>query len=163
MSHDLRIIQRVQMRITDTGTASPSWSSWKTLVVALSLGSAFVLYVVYIGIGVWESYQLLTWIVVTSVGGSFIYLSRKKLGNFRFRKTVWIVGGACLFSMPLALGWVYLLNVLATPFVNWLASPSIPFILRLMILGIVMFIPPLACGGFIAERLGKRRDYMPYI
>lgn len=56
-----------------------------------------------------------------------------------------------------------LLSWLAAPFVSWLATPSIPLFLRLVIFGPVYMVPPLLGGGLIAEILGKRRDYMPYM
>jgi len=65
--------------------------------------------------------------------------------------------------MPLILAWVYLLSWLAAPFVSWLATPSIPLVLRLVIFCTVYVAPPLLGGGLIAEILGKRRDYMPYM
>ncbi|MHA2223205.1 MAG: hypothetical protein ACXAAO_14270 [Candidatus Thorarchaeota archaeon] len=67
----------------------------------------------------------------------------------------WIVELGCFFSMPLILAWLY--------FLSWLAAPSIPLVLRLVIFGPVYMVPPLLGGGLIAERLGKRRDYMPYM
>ncbi|MHA1960293.1 MAG: hypothetical protein ACW99U_08690 [Candidatus Thorarchaeota archaeon] len=141
----------------------PEWNRGKTLLVSLSFISAFVLYVVLVGLGVWEPIQIFTWTIITAMSGVFLYYARGRLDDLSFRKTVWVVGGACLFSMPLALAWVYLLRWVAAPFLIWLASPSLPLALRLMILGTSIIIPPLLGGGLIAERLGKRRDYMPYM
>ncbi|MHA2396491.1 MAG: hypothetical protein ACXAC0_07295 [Candidatus Thorarchaeota archaeon] len=73
---------------------------------------------------------------------------------------MWIVGFGCLFSMPLMIAWLYLLGLLAVPFVSRLVV--VPLVLRLVFFGLGI-IPPLLGGGLIAEKLGKRRDYMPYM
>ncbi len=145
------------------GLPFPEWNRRKTLVVSLSLVSWLVLYVVLVGFGVWEPTQIITWAIITSIFGVFIYYTRGILHNFRFRRTFWIVGFGCFFSMPLAIAWVYLLRWLAAPFVSWLATPSTPLVLRLVLFGPVYMFPPLLGGGLIAEILGKRRDYMPYM
>ncbi len=141
----------------------PEWNRGKTLLVSLSLVTALVLCVVLVSLGVWEPTQIITWTIITGMSGFFFYYVRRRLDNFRFRRLFWIVGLGCFFSMPLILAWVYLLGLLAVPFVSWLATPSIPLVLRLVIFGPVYIIPPLLGGGLIAEKLGKRRDYMPYM
>ncbi|MHA2078391.1 MAG: hypothetical protein ACXABM_12920 [Candidatus Thorarchaeota archaeon] len=151
------------MNNTDSVVSVPKWNRSKTILISLSLISALILYSVLVGLGVWEPTQIITWIIITGVSGVFFYYVRRRLDNFRFRRTFWVVGLGCFFSMPLILGWLYFLSWLAAPFVSWLATPSIPLVLRLVIFGPVYIIPPLLGGGLIADRLGKRRDYMPYM
>jgi len=158
-----RISNQVRLHRSGQGLPFPEWNRGKTLLVSLSLVSWLALYVVLVGFGVWEPTQLITWTIITSIFGVFIYYTRGILHNFRFRRTFWIVGLGCFFSMPLTIAWVYLLSWLAAPFVSWLATPSIPLVLRLVIFGTVYMFPPLLGGGLIAEILGKRRDYMPYM
>ncbi|MHA1423066.1 MAG: hypothetical protein ACTSSD_13325 [Candidatus Thorarchaeota archaeon] len=145
-----RISNLTGLHRSGKGLPFPEWNRRNTLLVTLSFVSWLVLYVVLVGFGVWEPTEIITWF-------------RRRLHNFRFRRTFWIVGFGCFFSMPLAIAWLYLLRVLATPFVSWLAAPLLPLVLRLVLFGLVCVFPPLLCGGLIAEKLGKRRDYMPYM
>ena len=147
----------------DRDLSVPKWNRNKTMIVSLSLVSWLVLYVVLVGFGVWESTQIITWTIITGMSGVFFYYARRRLDNFSFRRAFWVVGLGCFFSMPLILAWLYFLSWLAAPFVSWLATPSTPLVLRLVIFGPVYIIPPLLGGGLIAEKLGKRRDYMPYM
>ncbi len=158
-----RISNLTGLHKSGKGLPFPEWNRRNTLLVSLSLVSWLVLYVVLVGFGVWEPTQLITWTIITGVSGVFFYFFRRGLHNFRFRRTFWIVGFGCFFCMPLAIAWLYLLSWLAAPFVSWLATPSLPLVLRLMIFVPVYIIPPLLGGGLIAEILGKQRDYMPYM
>ncbi|MHA1390215.1 MAG: hypothetical protein ACTSR9_17485 [Candidatus Thorarchaeota archaeon] len=158
-----RISNLTGLHRSGKGLPFPEWNRRKTLLVSLSFVSWLVLYVVLVGFGVWEPTQLITWTIITGVSGVFFYYVRRRLYNFRFRRMFWIVGFGCFFSMPLTIAWLSLLSWLATPFVSWLATPSLPLVLRLMIFGPVYIIPPLLGGGLIAEKLGKQRDYMPYM
>lgn len=157
-----RITSLTREHRSGQGLPVPEWNRGKTLLVSLSLVSALVLCVVLVSLGVWEPTQIITWTVITGMSGVFFYYVRRRLHNFRFRKMFWIVGFGCFFSMPLMIAWLYLLGLLAAPFVSQLATPSIPLVLRLVFFGLGI-IPPLLGGGLIAERLGKRRDYMPYM
>ncbi len=158
-----RISNLTRLHMSGKGLPFPEWNRRKTLLVTLSFVSWLVLYVVLVGFGVWEPTEIITWTIFTSIFGVFIYYTRGILHNFRFRRTFWIVGFGCFFSMPLTLAWVYLLTRLAAPFVSWLATPSIHLVLRLVLFVAVYMIPPLLGGGLIAEKLGKQRDYMPYM
>jgi len=158
-----RISNLTRLHESGQGLPFPEWNRRKTLLVSLSFVSWLVLYVVLVGFGVWESTEIVTWTIITGISGVFFYYVRRRLHNFRFRRMFWIVGFGCFFSMPLILVWLYLLSWLAAPFVSWLATPSIPLVLRLVIFGPVYIIPPLLGGGLIAEKVGKRRDYMPYM
>lgn len=154
---------RVSQQRSNQAQSLSEWNNRKSLILLFFIVSAFVVYIVSIRIELLEVTQLLSWITITGIGGVLVYLFRLKLDDFDFRKTVWIVGGSCLFGMPLALGWVHLVNLIAPFFVIWLATTTIPLVLRVVILGIVLITPPLLGGGLIAEFLGKRRDYMPYV
>ncbi len=123
-----RISNQTRLHRSGQGLPFPEWNRRKTLVVSLSLVSWLVLYVVLVGFGVWEPTQIITWAIITSIFGVFIYYTRGILHNFRFRRTFWIVGFGCFFCMPLAIAWVYLLSLLAAPFVSWLATSSIPLV-----------------------------------
>ncbi|MHA1950471.1 MAG: hypothetical protein ACXAAO_14260 [Candidatus Thorarchaeota archaeon] len=151
------------MNNTDPVVSVPKWNRSKTILISLSLISALILYSVLVGLGIWEPIQLVSWTIITGIAGVFFYYARRRLDNFSFRRTFWVIGLGCFFSMPLILAWLYFLSWLAAPFVSWLATPSIPLVPRLLILGPVYMIPPLVGGGLIAEKLGKRRDYMPYM
>ncbi len=158
-----RISNLKRLHKSGQGLPFPEWNRGKTLLVFLSFVSWFVLYVVLVGFGVWEPTRLITWTIITGISGVFFYYIRRRLHDFRFRRTFWIVGFGCVFSMPLLIAWNYLLSWLAAPFVIWLAASSIPPVLRLVIFGPVAIAPPFIGGGLIAEKLGKRRDYMPYM
>ncbi|MHA2119453.1 MAG: hypothetical protein ACW98J_11085, partial [Candidatus Thorarchaeota archaeon] len=158
-----RITNLTREHRSGQGLPVPEWNRGKTLLVSFSLVTALVLCVVLVSLGVWEPTQIITWTIITGMSGVFFYYGRRRLDNFRFRRLFWIVGCGCFFSMPLILAWVYFLSWLAAPFVIWLATSSIPLVLRLVIFGPVYIIPPLLGGGLIAEKLGKRRDYMPYM
>jgi hypothetical protein len=158
-----RISNLTRLHSSGQGLPFPEWNRRKTLLVSLSFVSWLVLYVVLVGFGVWESTEIITWTIITSISGVFFYYVRRRLHNFSFRRMFWIVGFGCFFSMPLILVWLYLLSWLAAPLVSLLATPSMPLVLRLVIFGPVYIVPPLLGGGLIAEKLGKRRDYMPYM
>jgi len=161
-----RISNLTRLYRSGQGLPFPEWNRRKTLLVSLSFISWLVLYVVLVGFGVWELTEIITWTIITGMSGVFFYYVRRRLHNFRFRRTFWVVGLGCLLSMPLMLAWLYLLSFIAVPFVRQLASLSMPLVLRLvyfLVLFSLGIIPPLLGGGLIAEKLGKRRDYMPYM
>jgi hypothetical protein len=125
----------------------------------LSFVTALGLYIVMIGLQLWEPSRLLSWLVITSVSGILLYYLYK-FNPPRLMRAIWIVGHACIFAM----GWFILVIPLGQIIIS-VFPPSLNISYRFFAvfvfwigLGSVMVI-----GGIVGDRHGKRRNYMPYM
>ncbi|MCK4567135.1 MAG: hypothetical protein KAU48_07485, partial [Candidatus Thorarchaeota archaeon] len=136
------------------------WTRRMKIAMAVSLVMALGLYIVMIGLQLWEPSRLLSWLVITSVSGILLHYLYK-FNPPRLMRAIWIVGHACIFAM----GGFILYGVFLVPFFNSVFLPS-PDISYRIFAGLVSWIVLGSCiviGGILGDRHGKRRNYMPYM
>ncbi|MGY5881948.1 MAG: hypothetical protein RTV31_17000, partial [Candidatus Thorarchaeota archaeon] len=71
------------------------WTRRMKVAMAVSLVTALGLYIVMIGLQLWEPSRLLSWLVITSVSGILLYYLYK-FNPPRLLRAIWIVGHACI-------------------------------------------------------------------
>ncbi len=135
------------------------WTRRGKIAMVVSLVTALGLYIVMIGLQLWEPSRLLSWLVITSVSGILLHYLYK-FNPPRLMRAIWIVGHACIFAM----GGFILYGVFLVPFFNSVFLPS-PDISYRIFAGLVSWIVLGSCiviGGILGDRHGKRRNYRPY-
>ena len=136
------------------------WTRRMKIAMVVSFVTALGLYIVMIGFQLWEPSRLLSWLIITSVSGILLYYLYK-FNPPRLMRAIWIVGHACIFAM----GGFILYGVFLVPFFNSVFLPS-PDISYRIFAGLVSWIVIGSCiviGGILGDRLGKKRNYMPYM
>ncbi|MDF1539273.1 MAG: hypothetical protein P1Q69_10270 [Candidatus Thorarchaeota archaeon] len=130
------------------------------IAMAVSLVTAFGLYIVMIGLQLWEPSRLLSWFVITSVSGILLYYLYK-FNPPNLLRAIWIVGHACLFAM----GGFILYGVFLVPFFNsvFSLSPDISYRIFAMLVSWIVIGSCIVIGGILGDCLGKKRDYRPYM
>jgi len=112
-----------------------------------------------IGLQLWEPIGLLSWLVITIVSWMLLYYFIKQ-NSPTFYRVMWPLGHACIFAM----GWFILVIPLGQIIISaFPPSPNISYRFFAVFvfwigLGSVMVI-----GGILGDRLGKKRNYMPYM
>jgi len=136
------------------------WTRRMKIAMVVSFVTALGLYIVMIGLQLWEPSQLLYWLVTTSVSGILLYYLYK-FNPPRLLRTIWIVGHACIFAM----GGIILYGVFLVPYFSSVV-PLSPDISYRIFAGLVSWIVIGSCmviGGILGDRLGKRRNYRPFM
>ncbi len=153
-------ISNIDLLLQQSQSREPlRWTRRSKIAMAVSLVTALGLYIVMIGLQLWEPSRLLSWLVVTSVSGILLYYLYK-FNPPRLLRAIWIVGHACLFAM----GTILLLIPLG-PIYSSVFPPSpdnsyrfFDVLMFWIILGSCIVI-----GGILGDRHGKSRNYMPYM
>jgi len=136
------------------------WTRGMTIASVVSLVTIFGFFIVMIGLQLWEPSRLLTPLVITSMSGILFYYLFKPNSPISWR-AIWILGHAGIFGM----GIIILYLVLLGPFLGSVFPPSPDFSYRffsLLVFAIVVG-SCIVIGGILGDRLGKKRNYMPYM
>ena len=136
------------------------WTRRMTIASAMSFVTILGFYVVMVSLQLWEPIQLLSLLVTTSVSG-IIFYSIYKLNSLTLWRAIWIFGHAGIFVM----GGFILYGVFLVPFFNSVI-PLSPDISYRIFAGLVSWIVIGSCmvtGGILGDRLGKRRNYRPFM
>ena len=136
------------------------WTRRMKIAMAVSFVTALGLYIVMIGLQLWEPSRLLSWLVITSVAGILLYYLYK-FNPPRLLRAIWIVGHACLFAM----GAIILYGVFLVPFISSVFpySPDLSYRLFVIVVSATVIGSCMIIGGIVGDRHGKRRNYMPYM
>ncbi len=136
------------------------WTRRMKIAMAMSLVTALGLYIVMIGLQLWEPSQLLSWLVITSGSGILLYYLYK-FNPPRLLRAIWIVGHACIF----AIGGIILYGVFLVPIFSYFAplSPDISYRIFAGLMSWIVIGSCMVIGGILGDRLGKKRNYMPYM
>ncbi|MDH4214984.1 MAG: hypothetical protein OEV85_13790 [Candidatus Thorarchaeota archaeon] len=148
-------IDRLLQENWPRGPQKPQW--WKRSVRsfwismgAVSFVSMIIIYVIVIGLGILPPIQLVLAIAVGIPMYAMSYYFRK-VATKRMWRAVFIMLGACgigFWCLIVPLGFLFAPVIRSIP---WLMGMPL-----LMILSVVI-------GAFIGDRIGKRRDYRPYM
>ncbi len=136
------------------------WTRRMKIAMAVSFVTALGLYIVMIGLQLWEPSRLLSWLVITSVSGILLYYLYK-FNPPRLLRTIWIVGHACIFTM----GGFILYGVFLVPYFNSVfpLSPDISYRIFAMLVSWIVIGSCMVIGGILGDRLGKKRNYRPFM
>jgi len=136
------------------------WTRRMKIAMVVSFVTALGLNIVMIGFQLWEPSRLLSWLIITSVSGIIFYYLYKH-NSLTLWRAIWIFGHAGIFVM----GGFILYGVFLEPFFNSV-FPLSPNISYRIFAGLVSWIVIGSCmviGGILGDRLGKRRNYRPYM
>jgi len=136
------------------------WTRGMTIGSVVTLVAILGFYIVMIGLQLWEPMRLLTPLVIFSMSGIFFYYLYKPNSPISWR-ALWILGHAGIFGM----GIIILYLVLLGPILGTIFPPSPDFSHRffsLLVFAIVVG-SCITIGGILGDRLGKRRNYRPYM
>ena len=136
------------------------WTRRSKIAMAASLVTALGLYIVMIGLQLWEPSRLLSWLVVTSVSGILLYYLYK-FNPPRLIRAIWIVGHACLFGMGIIILWTGFMGPIFLSVFPY--SPDLSYRLFVILVSATVIGSCMIIGGIVGDRHGKRRNYMPYM
>ncbi|MGY5871583.1 MAG: hypothetical protein RTV72_05000 [Candidatus Thorarchaeota archaeon] len=135
------------------------WTRRMKITMAVSLVTALGLYIVMIGLQLWEPSRLLSWLVITSVSGILLYYLYK-FNPPRLLRAIWIVGHACLFAMGTIILLIYIGPIYSSVFPP---SPDISYRFFDVLVFWIVLGSCIVIGGILGDRHGKKRNYMPYM
>jgi len=136
------------------------WTRRMKITMAVSLMTALGLYIVMIGLQLWEPSRLLSWLVVTSVSGILLYYLYK-FNPPRLIRAIWIVGHACIFGMGIIILWTGFMGPIFLSVFPY--SPDLSYRLFVILVSATVIGSCMIIGGIVGDRHGKRRNYMPYM
>ncbi|MHA1138411.1 MAG: hypothetical protein ACTSSE_18175 [Candidatus Thorarchaeota archaeon] len=135
------------------------WTLRMKIGFVVSLVTTLGVYIVMIGLQLWEPIGSLSWLVITSVSWILLYYFIKRQSP-TFYKVMWPLGHACIFAMG-----YFILFIPLGPIISSVFSPSPDISYRFF--DVLVFWIGLGCcmviGGILGDRLGKKRNYMPYM
>jgi len=135
------------------------WTRRMKIGFVVSLVTTLGVYIVMIGLQLWEPIGSLSWLVITIVSWMLLYLFMKR-NSPTFYRVMWPLGHACIFAM----GW-FILVIPLVPIISSVISPSLDITYRFLAV-FVFWIGLGSCiviGGILGDRLGKKRNYRPYM
>ena len=136
------------------------WTRRMKIAMAVSFVTALGLYIVMIGLQLWEPSRLLSWLVFTSVSGILLYYLYK-FNPPRLLRAIWIVGHACLFGMGIIILWTGFMGPIFLSVFPY--SPDLSYRLFVILVSATVIGSCMVIGGILGDRLGKKRNYMPYM
>ncbi|MDH4214983.1 MAG: hypothetical protein OEV85_13785 [Candidatus Thorarchaeota archaeon] len=135
------------------------WTRRMKIGFVVSLVTTLGVYIVMIGLQLWEPIRSLSWLVIGIASWILLYYLIKR-NSPTFYRVMWPLGHACIFAM----GWFILIIPLG-PFFSSVFPPS-PDISYRFFAVFVFWIGLGSCmviGGILGDRLGKKRNYRPYM
>jgi len=136
------------------------WTRRMKIAMVVSLVTALGLYIVMIGLQLWEPIQLLSWLVTTSVSGIIFYYIYR-LNSLTLWRAIWIVGHACLFGMGIIILWTGFMGPIFLSVFPY--SPDISYRVFTVLMSAIVIGSCMVIGGILGDCLGKRRNYRPYM
>ena len=136
------------------------WTRRMKIAMVVSLVTALGLYIVMIGLQLWEPSRLLSWLVITSVSGILLYYLYK-FNPPRLLRAIWIVGHACIFGMGIIILWTGFMGPIFLSVFPY--SPDISYRFFTVLVSLIVIGSCIVIGGILGDRHGKRRNYMPYM
>jgi hypothetical protein len=136
------------------------WTRRMKIAMAVSLVMALGLYIVMIGLQLWEPSRLLSWLVVTSVSGILLYYLYK-FNPPRLLRAIWIVGHACIFGMGIIILWTGFMGPIFLSVFPY--SPDISYRFFTVLVSAIVIGSSMVIGGILGDCHGKRRNYRPYM
>lgn len=136
------------------------WTRRMTIASVVSFVTILGFYVVMNSLQLWEPIQLLSLLVTTSVSGILFYCLYKINSPTQWR-AIWIFGHAGIFGMGIIILYIVLLGpILASVFPP---SPDLSYRFFSLLLMAIVVGSCIAMGGILGDRLGKKRNYRPYM
>jgi hypothetical protein len=135
------------------------WTRRMKIGFVVSLVTTLGVYIVMIGLQLWESIRSLSWLVIGFTSWIMLYYLIKQ-NSSTFYRVMWPLGLACIFAM----GW-FILVIPLGPIIISVFPPS-PDISYRFFAVFVFWIGLGSCmviGGILGNRLGKKRNYRPYM
>jgi len=136
------------------------WTRRSKIAMGVSLVTALGLYIVMIGLQLWEPSRLLSWFVITSVSGILLYYLYK-FNPPRLLRAIWISGHACIFGMGIIILWTGFMGPIFLSVFPY--SPDISYRFFTVLVSTIVIGSSMVIGGILGDRHGKRRNYMPYM
>ncbi|MHA1927962.1 MAG: hypothetical protein ACTSV2_05185 [Candidatus Thorarchaeota archaeon] len=136
------------------------WTRRMKIAMAVSFVTALGLYIVMIGLQLWEPIQLLSWLVITSVSGILLYYLYK-FNPPRLLRAIWISGHACIFGMGIIILWTGFMGPIFLSVFPY--SPDISYRFFTVLVSAIVIGSSMVIGGILGDRHGKKRNYMPYM
>ena len=136
------------------------WTRGMTISSVVSIVAILGFYIVMIGLQLWEPIRLLGPLFIFSTGGILSYYLYKR-NSPTFNRVIWPLAHAGIFGM----GIIILYLVLLGPIFGTVFPPSHDISYRFFSL-LVMAIVIGSCmviGGILGDRLGKKRNYRPFL
>ena len=145
-----RLLQQSQYREPLRWTRGMTVSSVASIVAILGFT------IVMIGLQLWEPIRLLSLLFCFSMGGIWLYYVYKANSPISWRAH-WILGHAGIFGMGIGIPYICFM----APIVYFALPPSYRH-LALLVFAIVVG-SCMAIGGIVGDRLGKKRNYRPFL
>ena len=136
------------------------WTRRMKIAMVVSFVTALGLYIVMIGLQLWEPSRLLSWLVITSVSGILLYYLYK-FNPPRLLRAIWISGHACIFGMGIIILWTGFIGPIFLSVFPY--SPDISYRFFTVLVSTIVIGSSMVIGGILGDRHGKRRNYMPYM
>jgi hypothetical protein len=135
------------------------WTRRMKIGFVVSLVTTLGVYIVMIGLQLWEPIRSLSWLVIGISSWILLYYLIKQ-NSPTFYRVMWPLGHACIFAM----GW-FILVIPLGPIIISVFPPS-PDISYRFFTVFVFWIGLGSCmviGGILGNRLGKKRNCRPYM
>jgi hypothetical protein len=136
------------------------WTRRMKIGFVVSLVTTLGVYIVMIGLQLWEPIWSLSWLVISSVSGIFFYYLNKR--NFpTFDRVMWPLGLACIFGMGIIILWTGFMGPIFLSVFPY--SPDLSYRLFVILVSATVIGSCMTIGGILGDRLGKKRNYRPYM
>ena len=136
------------------------WTRGMKIASVVSLVTILGFYFVMISLQLWEPIRLLSLLVTTSVSSIFFYYLYK-LNPPRLWRAIWVSGHAGIFGMGIIILFVPFLGPILLSVFPFSHDISYRFFVVLVFW--IVLVSSMVIGGILGDRLGKKRNYRPYM
>ena len=136
------------------------WTRGMKIRFVVSLVTTLGVYIVMIGLQLWEPIWSLSWLVISCVSGIFFYYLYKR-NSPTFDRVMWPLGHACIFGMGIIILYTGFMGPIFLSVFPY--SPDISYRFFTVLVSAIVIGSCMVIGGILGDRHGKRRNYRPYM